>query len=32
MQGFTFSATANWVVGGLLFGTTIACVVISVFA
>ena len=32
MHGFTFSGTADWVVGVLLFGVTIAGFVVSVFA
>jgi len=32
MSEFTFSGTADWVVGVLLFGVTIAGFVVSVFA
>ena len=31
MRGFTFSGTADWVVGALLLGVTIAGFVVSVF-
>jgi hypothetical protein len=32
MHGFTFSGTADWVVGALLLGLTLAGFVASVFA
>ena len=32
MHGFTFSSTADWVVGVMLFGVTIGAFVVSVLA